>query len=127
MSGHQHRPTTKKENKPFKARKATKGELRDAAKGRTGSQARKSAKKSHRLTAAQENKAARRNKSKQLQQAKRHSLVAAGRTNTGDLAHVPRVVALVDLCNDPVDAEDLLGSLMPGVDMCQQGSLRIAK
>ena len=32
-SGHSHRPTTKAVNKSFKSRKATKGSLRDAAKG----------------------------------------------------------------------------------------------
>jgi len=31
--GHSHRPTTKSSNKPFKSRKATKGSLREAAKG----------------------------------------------------------------------------------------------
>lgn len=32
-SGHSHRPTTKVSHKPFKSRKATKGQLRNAAKG----------------------------------------------------------------------------------------------
>jgi hypothetical protein len=32
-TGHSHRPTTKVTNKSFKSRKATKGSLRDAAKG----------------------------------------------------------------------------------------------
>lgn len=32
-SGHSHRPTTKVSHKAFKSRKATKGALRDAAKG----------------------------------------------------------------------------------------------
>lgn len=34
-SGHSHRPTTKVSHKAFKSRKATKGALRDAAKGMT--------------------------------------------------------------------------------------------
>jgi hypothetical protein len=33
--GHSHRATTKVSHKPFKSRKATKGQLRDAAKGMT--------------------------------------------------------------------------------------------
>lgn len=128
MSGHQHRPTIKKENKAFKSRKATKSELKDSAKGRTQAQsARKSAKKSHRQTTAQENKAARRNKSKQLQQAKRHTLVAAGRARTGGLAHVPRVVTIVDLCDEEASVSDLLGSLLPDVEIQQQGPLYIAQ
>lgn len=32
-SGHSHRPTTKVTHKAFKSRKATKGAIRDAAKG----------------------------------------------------------------------------------------------
>jgi len=34
-AGHSHRPTTRSANKPFKSRKATKGAIRDAAKGMT--------------------------------------------------------------------------------------------
>lgn len=34
-AGHSHRATTKASNKAFKSRKATKGQIRDAAKGMT--------------------------------------------------------------------------------------------
>ncbi|KAH8811541.1 hypothetical protein F5884DRAFT_700182 [Xylogone sp. PMI_703] len=119
---HSHRSTTKVSNKPFKSRKATKGALKERAKGKIQDL-------SHRKTPHQQlmSKFDRRNQARQKQQAKhkehlKETNVFAGRDGA------PRIVAVIPLCED-VDAaaavRSLDGSLDIGVDVPGQGLARI--
>ncbi|KAH9239641.1 hypothetical protein K456DRAFT_1884543 [Colletotrichum gloeosporioides 23] len=93
---HSHRPTTKQVNKSFKSGKhASKGALRDAAKGRLGGE------RGQRKTPHQQvmSKFDRRNQAKQRQIAKRkehleETSIFAGKDGA------PRTVAVVPLCKD---------------------------
>ncbi|KAK9426828.1 putative AARP2CN domain-containing protein [Seiridium unicorne] len=92
---HSHRATTKVSHKGFKSKKATKGELREQAKGRL------SGEKGQRKTPHQQvmSKLDRRNQAKQrqIQKAKDHQKETA-LFNGRDGA--PRIVAVVPLCPD---------------------------
>ncbi|KAK2071828.1 hypothetical protein P8C59_006221 [Phyllachora maydis] len=70
-SGHSHRPTTKVSHKPFKSRKATKGALREAAKGKLPNE------RGQRKTPHQQvmSKLDRRNQAKQRQLEKHHFVI----------------------------------------------------
>lgn len=110
-AGHSHRPTTKAANKPFKSRKATKGSLRDAAKGRIPSE------KGQRKTPHQQvmSKLDRRNQAKQRQLEKhrdhlKETLVFAGKDGA------PRNVAVIPLCAD-CDTAAAIRSLNESVDI----------
>lgn len=102
MSGHSHRPHLKQQNKPFKSGHASKGQLKQAAKGRlpgsngasVGGGSSKSSSTSHLSTA--QTKLNRRNTTKQLQQQKRAALVRDQRLFSGR-GGVPRVVCVVEL------------------------------
>ncbi|KAK3943539.1 hypothetical protein QBC46DRAFT_456839 [Diplogelasinospora grovesii] len=107
--GHSHRPTTKSSHKPFKSRKATKGSLRDAAKGKV--------EKGQRKTPHQQvmSKLDRRNRNKQLQQNKhnehlRETTVFAGKDGA------PRNVAVIPLCGD-CDVAVAIKSLNESLDI----------
>ncbi|KAK4122598.1 DUF663-domain-containing protein [Parathielavia appendiculata] len=109
--GHSHRATTKVSHKPFKSRKATKGQLRDAAKGRIAGQ------KGQRKTPHQQvmSKLDRRNQAKQrqLEKAREHQKEAsifAGKDG------VPRNVAVIPLCAD-TDTTSAIQSLNASVDI----------
>lgn len=94
----QHR-TNVKPNKPFKGRHATKSALKEKAKGRlpgSGPTTSSSRSKSSHQQSAAESKVARRNTTKQLQAAKRASLVGQQRLYQGRNG-VPRVVCVVEL------------------------------
>ncbi|SPQ27681.1 93dd2741-2ad2-4634-9cb9-48c5b2295d65 [Thermothielavioides terrestris] len=110
-TGHSHRPTTKTTHKPFKSRKATKGQLRNAAKGRI------SGEKGQRKTPHQQvmSKLDRRNQAKQrqLEKAREHQKEAsifAGKDGA------PRNVAVIPLCADS-DAAAAIRSLNESVDI----------
>ncbi|KAK4241076.1 hypothetical protein C8A03DRAFT_41474 [Achaetomium macrosporum] len=109
--GHSHRPTTKTSHKPFKSRKATKGQLRDAAKGRIAGE------KGQRKTPHQQvmSKLDRRNQARQrqLEKAREHqkeTSVFAGKDGA------PRNVAVIPLCGD-CDAAAAIQSLNGSVDI----------
>ncbi|KAF6834358.1 pre-rRNA processing protein [Colletotrichum plurivorum] len=125
---HSHRPTTKQSHKPFKSKHATKGALRDAAKGshlppcvarttcalETG---RLGGERGQRKTPHQNvmSKFDRRNQAKQRQLAKRkehlgETLIFAGRDGA------PRIVAVVPLCKDG-DAAAAIKQLNGSVDI----------
>ncbi|KAG8842933.1 hypothetical protein FRB91_003816 [Serendipita sp. 411] len=106
---HHHRSTLKQQNKPFKSRHSTKSSLKDKAKGRVPSlQAVNTKRPDPRIpplpTQAQA-KQNRRNQAKQVQKAKRQSLVEATRIFNG-IDGAPRIVAVVPLCED-ISAKDL--------------------
>jgi pre-rRNA-processing protein TSR1 len=100
MSGHSHRPHLKQQNKPFKSGHASKGALKQAAKGRlpgsnpSAGGSSKSSSTNHLSTA--QTKLNRRNTTKQLQQQKRAALVRDQRLFSGR-GGVPRVVCVVEL------------------------------
>ncbi|KAL2135861.1 hypothetical protein VTI74DRAFT_6624 [Chaetomium olivicolor] len=109
--GHSHRPTTKVSHKAFKSRKATKGQLRDAAKGRIGNE------KGQRKTPHQQvmSKLERRNQAKQrqLEKAREHqkeTSIFAGKDGA------PRNVAVIPLCGD-TDAAAAIRSLNGSIDI----------
>ncbi|KAL2265371.1 hypothetical protein VTJ83DRAFT_6471 [Remersonia thermophila] len=109
--GHSHRPTTKVSHKPFKSRHATKGQLRDAAKGRIASE------KGQRKTPHQQvmSKLDRRNQAKQrqLEKAREHqkeTSIFSGRDGA------PRNVAVIPLCAD-ADAAAAIRHLNASLDI----------
>ncbi|KAI1497039.1 AARP2CN domain-containing protein [Biscogniauxia marginata] len=109
VAAHSHRPTTKVVHKSFKSRKATKGSLRDEAKGKVPSE------KGLRKTPHQQvmSKFDRRNQAKQRQLAKhkehqKENSIFVGRDGA------PRIAAVIPLCTDsnvPAAIESLNGSL----------------
>ncbi|KAK8086281.1 hypothetical protein PG994_001255 [Apiospora phragmitis] len=108
---HSHRPTTKISHKGFKSKKATKGALREQAKGKLSSE------RGLRKTPHQQvmSKLDRRNRAKQLQQQKArehqdHTSIFRGRDGA------PRIVAVVPLCGD-VDATAAIKSLNASLDI----------
>ncbi|KAK4133285.1 DUF663-domain-containing protein [Trichocladium antarcticum] len=122
-AGHSHRATTKASNKAFKSRKATKGQIRDAAKGRIQGE------KGLRKTPHQQvmSKLDRRNQAKQRQmnKAREHqndTLVFAGKDGA------PRNVAVIPLCADS-DVTAAIRSLNGSVDIeseVQDGPFRVS-
>ncbi|KAK3314934.1 hypothetical protein B0H66DRAFT_521133 [Apodospora peruviana] len=110
-SGHSHRPTTKASNKAFKSRKATKGAIRDAAKGKVSSE------RGVRKTPHQQvmSKLDRRNQAKQRQAEKhrehqKETLIFSGKDGA------PRHVAVIPLCGS-CDAAAAIHSLNESVDL----------
>ncbi|KAK7752359.1 ribosome biogenesis protein tsr1 [Diatrype stigma] len=109
VATHSHRPTTKVTQKSFKSRKATKGALREEAKGKVPNE------RGQRKTPHQQamSKIARRNQAKQRQLVKhkehqRETSLFYGRDGA------PRIVAVVPLCVDanvPAAIQSLNGSL----------------
>ncbi|KAL0940966.1 pre-rRNA processing protein [Colletotrichum truncatum] len=93
---HSHRPTTKQTHKAFKSGKhASKGALRDAAKGRLGGE-RGQRKTPHQTVMS---KFDRRNQAKQRQLAKRKEHLEETSVFVGKDG-APRIVAVVPLCKD---------------------------
>lgn len=115
---HSHRPTQKQTNKSFKSKHASKGSLKDAAKGRTHRPALKPSSKSTNATvSAAHKKQNRRNQAKQLQEKKQAALEEVGKIFARKGAdRVSRVVALVPLTAD-VDPAELAEQLMRGVGL----------
>ncbi|KAI1106754.1 DUF663-domain-containing protein [Jackrogersella minutella] len=108
---HSHRPTTKVLPKTFKSKKATKGALRDQAKGKVPND------KSQRKTPHQQimSKFDRRNQAKQRQLVKhkehqKETSVFTGRDGA------PRIVAVIPLCKDS-DASAAIQSLNGSLDI----------
>ncbi|KAG8825351.1 hypothetical protein FRC17_008713 [Serendipita sp. 399] len=121
MSTHHHRSTLKQKNKPFKSRHATKSSLKEKAKGRVPSVHAPTTKRPDPrippLPTQAQAKQNRRNQAKQVQKAKRQSLVEATRIFNG-VDGAPRIVAVVPLCED-VTARDItlkLKNVLEGED-----------
>ncbi|KAI0142417.1 DUF663-domain-containing protein [Hypoxylon sp. NC0597] len=111
VATHSHRPTTKVLPKSFKSKKATKGALRDQAKGKVPND------KGQRKTPHQQvmSKFDRRNQAKQRQLAKhkehqKETSVFTGRDGA------PRIVAVVPLCAD-VNVSEAIRSLNSSLDI----------
>ncbi|KAK3345420.1 hypothetical protein B0H65DRAFT_466585 [Neurospora tetraspora] len=122
VSGHSHRPTTKTSNKSFKSRHATKGSLRNAAKGKVAEE------RGVRKTPHQQvmSKFDRRNRNKQLQLQKhkehlQETSIFAGKDGA------PRNVAVIPLCSDG-DAVEAIKSLNASIDIeteVPEGAFRV--
>ncbi|KAI0084896.1 ribosome biogenesis protein tsr1 [Irpex rosettiformis] len=102
---HHHRPTLKQKNKTFKSKHATKGSLKEAAKGKLNRQPIKSSSTS---TLSAQKRLNRKNHAKQVQAQKRQVLVSATRLFNG-VDGAPRIVAVVPLTPD-VDAHSVATS-----------------
>lgn len=118
MSGHHHRPSLKQSNKSFKSKKASKGSLKDAAKGRvesnSGNGVNGKKQRSGASMAAAQSKASRRNTAKQIHLQKRAAIVEKNRLTKGNgEARAPRVVAVIQLCKDTSN-EGIIGELLEG-------------
>ncbi|KAG8688091.1 hypothetical protein FRC09_013108 [Ceratobasidium sp. 395] len=96
MSTHSHRPTLKQQNKPFKSKHATKGSLKEAAKGRIGNSPKSNTASN---VALAQTKLNRKNAAKQLLTKKRAGLADEGKIFHGPNA-APRIVAVVPLSPD---------------------------
>ncbi|TCD68284.1 hypothetical protein EIP91_011250 [Steccherinum ochraceum] len=103
---HHHRPTLKQQNKPFKSKHATKGSLKEIAKGRL---ARENLKAGNGTNSSAQNRLNRKNQAKQHQSQKRQALVSATRLFSG-VDGAPRIVAIIPLTAD-VRARDVAQSL----------------
>ncbi|KAF7322002.1 Bms1-type G domain-containing protein [Mycena kentingensis (nom. inval.)] len=108
---HHHRPTLKQQNKAFKSKHASKGSLKDAAKGKVPRQSPKAAPP----TSNAQTRLNRRNNAKQAQAVKRTALVSATRLFSG-VDGAPRVVAVVPLTPD-VDARTAVCALAESLDV----------
>ncbi|OBR05995.1 AARP2CN domain-containing protein [Colletotrichum higginsianum IMI 349063] len=109
---HSHRPTTKVTHKPFKSKHATKGALRDAAKGRLPGEERGQRKTPHQQVMS---KFDRRNQAKQRQITKRKERLEEASIFVGRDG-APRIVAVVPLCQDG-DAAAAIKQLNDSVDI----------
>ncbi|SPO05778.1 probable TSR1 Protein required for processing of 20S pre-rRNA in the cytoplasm, associates with pre-40S ribosomal particles [Cephalotrichum gorgonifer] len=106
---HSHRATTKTTHKAFKSRKATKGDLRDRAKGRVERGVRRTPHQNVMTKFDRRNQA----KQKQLSKRKEHqqeTQVFAGRDGA------PRIVAVIPLCHD-ADAHAAVKHLNDSLDI----------
>ncbi|KAI1431745.1 hypothetical protein GGR50DRAFT_42569 [Xylaria sp. CBS 124048] len=106
---HAHRPTTKVAHKAFKSKKATKGSLRDAAKGKVPNERRKTPHQQIMSKIDRRNQA----KQRQLIKHKEHQKEASiflGRDGA------PRIVAVIPLCADG-DALAAVKSLNGSLDI----------
>ncbi|CAG8502809.1 9787_t:CDS:10 [Acaulospora morrowiae] len=103
-----HRTTLKQINKPFKSKHATKGALKDQAKGKTNRKPIKQVRSNF------ISKADRRNAAKLEQQKKRAEIVKTNRLFEGRHG-APRIVAVVPLCSD-VNSYDVVKSICSSID-----------
>ncbi|KAK7692378.1 hypothetical protein QCA50_004003 [Cerrena zonata] len=117
QSAHHHRPTLKQQNKSFKSKHATKGSLKEAAKGRLGNKSPKQLSAS--ATSASQLRQNRRNQAKQTQLHKRQALVSATRIFNGTDG-APRIVAIVPLTND-IDPRNVALALQESLDAPSEG------
>ncbi|CAG8593021.1 11964_t:CDS:10 [Cetraspora pellucida] len=105
-----HRATLKQTNKPFKSKHATKGSLKDKAKGKVK-------RKPLKLSTTRPNfisKADRRNAAKLEQRKKREELIKANRFFEGRNS-TPKIVAVIPLCSD-VDSLNVVENIYASVE-----------
>ncbi|KAF8647031.1 hypothetical protein AX16_006868 [Volvariella volvacea WC 439] len=107
-----HRPTLKQQNKKFKSKHATKGQLKAASKGRT---ARPSVKATIATKSNAQIRLNRRNNAKQIQSKKREELIASTRVFHG-ADGAPRIVAIIPLTGD-VNPHSILTALAGSLDI----------
>ncbi|KAH0543917.1 hypothetical protein FGG08_001818 [Glutinoglossum americanum] len=121
---HHHRSTAKASNKSFKSRKATKGSLKELAKGRV-----EGLDKNHRRSPHQQlvSKLDRRNQARQKQRLKYQESVKASSLFCGRDG-APRIVALVPLCKNGKAqraAQKLNECLDLDLDVPEEGLVRL--
>ncbi|KAI1855334.1 hypothetical protein JX265_006523 [Neoarthrinium moseri] len=111
VGAHSHRPTTKVSHKGYKSKKATKGALREQAKGKLSSE------KGQRKTPHQQvmSKLDRRNQAKQRQVLKHKEHQKENSVFNGKDG-APRIVAVVPLCHDG-DVSAAIKSLNSSLDI----------
>ncbi|CAA7261787.1 unnamed protein product [Cyclocybe aegerita] len=112
VEAHHHRATLKQKNKSFKSKHATKGSLKDAAKGRIARQSPKAFPTSNAVAQSRLN---RRNNAKQAQLVKRNALVSATRIFSG-VDGAPRIVTVVPLTSD-VSPKTVVASLTESLNI----------
>ena len=117
---HHHRNTTKVSHKPFKSRFATKGLIKDLAKGKTEGHPKGSRKTPHQQVMS---KLDRRNQAAQKRQIKHQENVKSASVFAGQHG-APRIVALVPLSQD-VGARDAIPKLHQDVDVPPTSPTRI--
>ncbi|KAF5326304.1 hypothetical protein D9611_000357 [Ephemerocybe angulata] len=110
---HHHRATLKQQNKSFKSRHASKGALKDRAKGKIARDSPKAGSNAG-VTAAQ-NRLNRRNHAKQTQTKKRSEIVSANRLFNG-VDGAPRIVTVVPLCPD-ISSRSIVASIAASLDV----------
>ena len=131
-TSHSHRPSTssKQTNKSFKSKHASKGSLKDAAKGRTHRPALKAVgKTTNAMVSAAHNKLNRRNHAKQMQKKKESALEEMGKLfGRKGIDKVSRIVAVVPMTGD-VNALEIVEKLLEavGVDCVGEGAVRTAE
>lgn len=129
-TGHSHRPTQKQTNKSFKSKHASKGSIKDAAKGRTHRPSLKSHPKiTNAMLSASHSKINRRNHAKQILEKKKDKLEELGKLFSRKGAErVDRVVAVVPLTSD-VEALDMVEQLLAAVDIecVGEGAVRMGE
>lgn len=120
-TGHSHRPSLKQSNKAFKSKHASKGSLKTASKGRVSNGAGngEGKRKSGKSIDAAQVKANRRNHAKQIQAQKRAAVVAQNKLTKGAEAKAPRVVAIIQLCED-VDNSEVVRQLLDSAGVLDQ-------
>ncbi|KAM0746299.1 DUF663-domain-containing protein [Meredithblackwellia eburnea MCA 4105] len=122
---HSHRPTQKQSNKSFKSKHASKGQLKDIAKGRTHRPASSTSTKSksnQNKAVAADSKLNRRNHKKQLLLKKKAGLEDAARIFTRKSNDkVARIVAVVPLTDD-VEPANLVEQLLASVGVQSAGN-----
>ncbi|KAI8458654.1 hypothetical protein BY996DRAFT_6410749 [Phakopsora pachyrhizi] len=106
-STHHHRSTLSQSNKPFKARHATKGSLKQLAKGRTEKKTAQDQKKSRFVQTLAGQKASRKNQAKQLQAEKAKQKLQALEIFSGP-DPAPRIIAVLALSDDVNPLTDVL-------------------
>ena len=117
---HHHRNTTKVSHKPFKSRFATKGLIKDLAKGRSEGHPKGSRKTPHQQVMS---KLDRRNQAAQKRQIKHQENVKFASVFAGQHG-APRIVALVSLSQD-VDVKDAIPKLHYDMDVPPTSPTRI--
>ena len=117
---HHHRNTTKVSHKPFKSRFATKGLIKELAKGRSEGHPKGSRKTPHQQVMS---KLDRRNQAAQKRQIKHQENIKSASVFAGQHG-APRIVALVPLSSD-VDAKNAIPKLHHDMDVPPPSSTRI--
>lgn len=123
-TAHSHRPSLKQSNKAFKSKHASKGSLKTASKGRVptgndGNSSNGKRRSGKSIVDAAQVKANRRNHAKQIQAQKRAAVVAQNKLTKGAEAKAPRVVAVIQLCED-VDNKQVVTDLLSSAGMLDQ-------
>ncbi|KAJ3080894.1 hypothetical protein HK102_002740 [Quaeritorhiza haematococci] len=109
-----HRSSLKQQNKPFKSKHSTKGQLKAKTKGKVDDTTARTNAANAARKKVNSSKADRRNAAKLVQQRKKEDIVAANRLFQG-AEGAPKIVAVVPLCPD-VDSRTVVKHIFESVD-----------